>query len=172
MAPRSAADPDREGAVLGEIDGLAQLTFLVQGALARRAAEEGLSLAQVRLGGILRDRRPTMNELATLLELDKSSVTGLVDRAEGRGLVERVASTADRRVVLVKLTAKGRALVSRVASGFAKDVSEMLECLPAADRHALAGLLRQLLVFYAAERGVDLLADGSAAGGGDAEVMA
>ena len=38
--------------------------------------------------------RPTISELAGFLELDKSSVTGLVDRAEERGLVTRIASAA------------------------------------------------------------------------------
>ena len=46
------------------MDGLAQLSFLIQGTLERRAAEHDLSLAQVRLLGVLRDRTPTMNELA------------------------------------------------------------------------------------------------------------
>jgi DNA-binding MarR family transcriptional regulator len=43
-----------------------------------------LSIPATRLLGVLRDREPTMLELAQLLELDKSSVTGLVDRAERR----------------------------------------------------------------------------------------
>src|SRR5580698_7627622 len=89
---------------LNMVDGLAQLSFLIQGMLERRASEHELSMIQTRLLGVLRDRTPTMNELAKLLELDKSSVTGLVDRAERRGLVVRVPSTDDRRVVLVSLT--------------------------------------------------------------------
>jgi DNA-binding MarR family transcriptional regulator len=90
------------------VDGLAQLSFLVQNALTRHAAGHGLSLAQTRLLGILRHREPTMNELARLLELDKSSITGLVDRAVRRGFVERVPSPSDGRAVLVRLTDKGR----------------------------------------------------------------
>src|ERR1700742_973446 len=96
---------------LSPVDGLAQLSFLVTGLLEGRAAEQDLSLAATRLLGVLRDREPTMNELARLLDLDKSSVTGLVDRAERRGLVERAPSAADRRAVLVRLTDKGRSLV-------------------------------------------------------------
>src|ERR1700684_1229687 len=93
---------------LGPVDGLAQLSFLVMGMLERRAAEHDLSGAATRLLRVLRGREPTMNELARLLDLDKSSVTGLVDRAERRGLVTRVPSPADRRSVHVKLTADGR----------------------------------------------------------------
>src|ERR1700744_2597914 len=98
-SPRAAA-PDHQ---LSTVDGLAQLSFLTLGLLERRAGEHRISIIQTRLLGVLRDRTPTMNELATLLGLDKSSATGLVDRAERRGLVSRVPSSADRRVVLVEL---------------------------------------------------------------------
>ena len=74
---------------LGLVDALAQLTFAVQGALSRVAASRGLSIPAARLLGIVRDRQPTIGELATFLQLDKSSVTGLVDRAVDRGLVTR-----------------------------------------------------------------------------------
>jgi DNA-binding MarR family transcriptional regulator len=99
-----------------------------------------------------------MNELARLLELDKSSVTGLIDRAERRGLVERIPSLADRRAVLVRLTEEGRSLVSQVSTLFESDVSRMLECLPVPDRDALSRLVSRALVAYAADQGVDLFA--------------
>ena len=115
-------------------------------------------MVQTRLLGILRDREPTMNELARLLELDKSSVTGLIDRAERRRLVERIASLADRRAVLVRLTDEGRSLVAQVSTLFELDVSRMLECLPVSDRDALSRLVSRALVAHAANRGVDLFA--------------
>jgi len=45
------------------VDALAQLSFLVQGALAEIAAQHDLSIIQTRLLGVLRDREPTMNEI-------------------------------------------------------------------------------------------------------------
>ena len=153
--PRSASAPPGR---LSPADGLAQLSFLVQAILERRAREHDLSVIQIRLLGVLRDRRPTMNELARLLGLDKSSVTGLVDRAERRGLVERAASATDRRAVLVSLTDHGRSLVSDGAARFAADISLLLEHIPPADRDALSGLISRLLVANAADQGIDLLA--------------
>jgi DNA-binding MarR family transcriptional regulator len=141
---------------LGAVDGLAQLSFLVQGTLERRAAEHDVSVVQTRLLGVLRDRRPTMNELARFLGLDKSSVTGLVDRAERRGLVSRVPSAADRRSVRVGLTDQGRALVASVAEGFEADVTQVLGLLPAHDRAALSSLVSRLVVANASAHGVDL----------------
>jgi DNA-binding MarR family transcriptional regulator len=143
---------------IGPVDGLAQLSFLVMGMLERRAAEHDLSIAATRLLGVLRDREPTMNELARLLDLDKSSVTGLVDRAERRGLVARVPSPADRRSVHVTLTADGRSLVSAAADRFAADVLAVLERLPLRDRATLERIVSRLLVAHAADRGIDLFA--------------
>lgn len=154
-APTPKARPDQ----LSPSDGLAQLSFLVYGTLERLATEHGVSIIQTRLLGVLRDRGPTMNQLAKLLGLDKSSVTGLVDRAERRGLVARVPSTTDRRAVLVNLTDDGRSLVSQVSIRFEAEISTMLDRLPPRDRHALTRIVSRLLVAHAADHGVDLFAD-------------
>ena len=156
--PAGPSAPPARPETLSPADGLAQLSFLVQGILERRAREHDLSVIQIRLLGVLRDRKPTMNELARLLGLDKSSVTGLVDRAERRGLVVRVPSTADRRAVLVSLTDYGRSLASAGAARFDADISLLLEHLPPADRDALSRLISRLLVAHATDQGIDLFA--------------
>jgi DNA-binding MarR family transcriptional regulator len=141
---------------LTTVDALAQLSFLVYGTLERRAAEHDLSITQTRLLGILRDRTPTMNELARLLGLDKSSTSGLVDRAERRGLVRRRPSAADGRAVHVELTAQAKSLVSQVGAQFEADVAAMLEPLRPAERASLTKLASTVLVAEANSRGVDL----------------
>jgi len=149
---------------LSTVDSLAQISFLVQGMLERRAGEDDFSLIQMRLLGVLRDRRPTINELARLLALDKSSVSGLVDRAERRGLVRRGPSPVDGRSVLVSLTREGRALARQVARRFTADIDLLLEPLSPPERARLTTLLSRLLVAHAAKRGVDLLATSDLAG--------
>ena len=160
MAAQQADIPTPPAAhqALSAADGLAQLSFLIHGILERRAREHDLSIVQVRLLGLLRDRTPTMNELARYLDLDKSSVTGLIDRAQRRGLVVRVPSTTDRRAVLVSLTDHGRSLASGGAARFEADISLLLQRLPSADRDALSGLIGRLLVAHAADHGTDLSA--------------
>jgi MarR family transcriptional regulator, lower aerobic nicotinate degradation pathway regulator len=143
---------------LSMVDALAQLSFLIQGTLERRASERDLSMIQTRLLGVLRDRTPTMNELARLLQLDKSSVTGLVDRAERRGLVRRAASKTDGRAVQVSLTDAGRSHVGEVAASFEADVAAILASLPNSERNALSALVSRVLVAQAATSGVDLFA--------------
>lgn len=156
MASRSADDSAAEKRELTPVDGLAQLSFLVHRMLERRAAAHDLSIIQTRLLGVLRDRRPTMNELAKLLALDKSSVSGLVERAERRGLVARSSSPADGRAVLVTLTDEGRSLVGQASSEFQADVVALLKRLPKSDRRALTKLVSRLLVAHAADEGIDL----------------
>ncbi len=128
---------------LSPVDGLAQLSFLIQGLLERRAAALDLSIIQTRLLGVLRDRTP---------------VTGLVDRAERRGLVARVPSATDRRAVLVSLTDEGRSFVSQAAAAFEADVSALLSRLPPREREALSRIVSRLLVAHAADQGIDLFA--------------
>ena len=160
MAAQPAGIPTPPAAhqELSPADGLAQLSFLIHGILERRAREHDLSIVQVRLLGLLRDRTPTMNELARYLDLDKSSVTGLIDRAQRRGLVVRVPSATDRRAVLVSLTDHGRSLISGAAARFEADAALLLQRLPPADRDALSRLISRLLVAHAADHGIDLSA--------------
>lgn len=74
------------------VDALAQASFATISALTRLTAEHDLSLTQLRVLGILRDRTVQMSDLATYFALEKSSLSGLIDRVEQRGLEARVRS--------------------------------------------------------------------------------
>jgi DNA-binding MarR family transcriptional regulator len=139
------AEGGLEGMDLGVADALAQLSFAVQAILGAIAAASDLSIIQVRLLGVLRDRTVGMNELARHLGLDKSSVTGLVDRAEGRGLVRRRASTTDRRAVEVCITPGGRKLVARGAAEFERRIAAFVSPLEATEREILSRLASRIL---------------------------
>jgi DNA-binding MarR family transcriptional regulator len=140
------AIPARTGVDPGLVDAIAQLSFLVQNALAEIAGEHDLSLIQTRLLGILRDKEPTMNELGRHLDLDKSSITGLVSRAQRRGLVARTVSETDRRVVRVSITDAGRALVDYGSERFAERVGELVADLADADREVLSRLASRIVI--------------------------
>ena len=120
-------------------DALVELSFLIQATLARLASEHGLSLIQVRLLGILRDREPGIVELADVLNLDKSSVSGLVDRAQRRGLVERASSRGtDGRAIRVVLTEPGRGLAGQFAERVSEELAELVKDFSPAQRRRLA----------------------------------
>ncbi len=127
------------------VDGLAQLSFEVQGRLAEIAARHDLSLTQVRLLGVLRDREPGIQQLAEHLGLEKSSVSGLVDRAEARGLIRRATSPEDGRAVRVVISPKGRALVEKGEREVRTALLEVVAPLSNADRSRLTELLARCL---------------------------
>lgn len=137
---RGEPPPDERAVDLGIVDALVQLSFAVQGVLARVADGYELSLVQVRLLGVLRDCEPSMMELASFLSLDKSSVTGLVDRAERRGLVRRTTPPEDCRTVHVALTDRGRELAQAFAAQVERDLVVLVEPLSAAERKRLSVL--------------------------------
>ncbi len=60
------------------------------------------------------DRSVSMSVLAECLHNDPSNITGLVDRLESKGLVERQAHPTDRRVKAIALTPSGRTVRARL----------------------------------------------------------
>ena len=126
------------------IEALARVSLRVQGEFERSAATHGVSTVQARLLEILRGRAPTINELAGLLALDKSSTSGLVDRAQRRGLVRRVPSQLDRRSVRVRLTDQGRVLAEDLADQVSRNMRALLDQAPAEEHAALTTLLNQI----------------------------
>lgn len=88
------------------------LSWLVQEHLTATAAAFGLTHQQAWALRILDEPRP-MGELAGAMRCDASNVTGIVDRLEKRGLVERRVDPDDRRVKRLAVTPAGRALRRR-----------------------------------------------------------
>ncbi len=141
-------------------DALVELSFVIQATLARLASEYGVSLAQVRLLGILRDREPGIVELAEVLNLEKSSVSGLVDRAQRRGLVDRASSKgADGRAIRVLLTAAGRRTVNEFAAQVAAEIAKLVEDFSPAQRQRLAVQTRRIVTSSGVGRGLPVSRD-------------
>ena len=133
------------GADAGLIDALAQTAFAVMAVLNKVGAEHDLSLTQLRVLGILRDRRLRITALAEYLGLEKSTMTGLVDRAEKRGLLARAPSPTDGRAVEVFITAEGAAQAGRVYGRVVELLAPLVEALQPAERHQLRAHLERML---------------------------
>jgi DNA-binding MarR family transcriptional regulator len=127
------------------IDALVRTSFFTTAVLSRIAAEHDLSLTQLRVLAILRDRRGSMSDLATYLGLDKSTISGLVDRAEKRGLLQRTPNPLDGRGVDVALTPVGTELAERGAATVARALSPLTSILSPADGRRLTALLERML---------------------------
>jgi DNA-binding MarR family transcriptional regulator len=128
------------------VDALVQLSFAVQSVISDVGSRYDLSVIQARLLGILRDREPAMADLARFLGLDKSSITGLVDRAERRGLVQRTASPSDGRSVRVQLTSAGRQLATEFTAEVQRRVQSLARGRTDAQRRRLIVLAGQILL--------------------------
>ncbi len=129
----------------GLVDALVQAAFATMAVLNKVGAENDLSLTQLRVLAILRDRRLRMTALADYLGLEKSTMTGLVDRAEKRGLLERAPSPTDGRAVDVFLSPDGAELAERLYAEVGWSLSGMTNELIPADQRRLQALLERLL---------------------------
>lgn len=141
---------------LSTIDALVQLSFAMHARLESAAARAGLSVTQIRLLGILRDREPTIGELADHLELGKSSVSGLIDRAAHRGLVTRTGDARDGRSVRVRLEPAGRSLIEDAAARLEVDMRDVLGALSPAEQARWSQLSTRLIVADAGVRDLGL----------------
>src|ERR687887_2904386 len=86
-----------------------------RGRVGARLAELGLTFSQAHALRLLDPDRPLpMSSLAERLFCDASNVTGIADRLEARGLVERRRADGDRRIKVLALTPAGAELRDRV----------------------------------------------------------
>jgi DNA-binding MarR family transcriptional regulator len=137
---------DRTDGHLGELrDALAQMSFTLMAVLTEIAAEHDLSLTQLRVLGILRDREPTMADLATFTGLERSTISGLIDRAAQRGLVTKTADPHDGRSVRVGLTESARRLVPEILAAVGGRITPMTGQLSSGEQKRLTALLTKAL---------------------------
>ena len=84
-------------------------------------------------------------ELARECQLDSGAMTRLLDRLEAKGLVERVRSSADRRVVNLELTKQGREAAREIPAVLCQVQNAFLQGLSIEEWQQLRSLLRRVL---------------------------
>jgi MarR family transcriptional regulator, organic hydroperoxide resistance regulator len=85
-----------------------------------------------------------MGRLARGLACDASNVTGIVDRLEARGLIERRQATNDRRVKVLVITSRGEELRAVMLQRMAEPPEEFTRLSPE-DQRTLARIIQQML---------------------------
>ena len=140
----ASGEPPRTIAQDGLVDALVQASFMTMAVLSKVGAEHDLSLTQLRVLAILRDRRVRMRRLADYLGLEKSTMTGLVDRAERRGLLHRAPNADDGRAVDVFLSPAGAELADRLYARVSRALSPLTSELTPAGQRQLQTLLEQM----------------------------
>jgi DNA-binding MarR family transcriptional regulator len=106
----------------------------------------GLTAAQYNVLNILSDRSEGMSqrELSDELVVDRSNVTGLLDRMENAGWVRRSDHPSDRRVYQVVMTPSGRRLWERVHPLYQEAVAQITSKLSARRMRDCLKVLEQL----------------------------
>ena len=81
-------------------------------AMSERLVRLGISMAQLNIVYTLRrSGEMPMSRLADVLNVSFSNATGLIDRLEERGYIERTRVPEDRRIVMVRLTPAGIGMI-------------------------------------------------------------
>src|SRR5579863_8483359 len=83
-------------------------------------------------------------ELAAKLAVTKGNMVGLVNRLSRRGFVQRVPSRKGRRENVIRLTARGRKLVTAALPGHLRLVQSMMSPLQSSEQETLRALLERL----------------------------
>ncbi len=86
-----------------------------------------------------------MNGLADALDCDASNITGLVDKLEMRGLIQRQLDPDDRRVKMIALTAAGSKFRARLLDRLAQPSASVTSLSPA-DKKTLRRIVAQMIV--------------------------
>ena len=123
-----------------------------------RLVKAGVSMTQLHvLSMLVRHGETTMSRLAGSIDASLSNVTGLIDRMEQRGYVERVRVPDDRRVIIIRVTPAGKAVLDEIETLRSDLFRRVLDSLPADRLDGLrmaAADLRTAVEAYAANPGV------------------
>lgn len=96
------------------------------------------------LQALLIRRESRMNDLARFLGLSKANVSGLVDRLVEKRLIAREHGVEDRRVVIVRLTARGLKAARGLARVQRRNLSRMMRRVPERNLKVFIETLEQM----------------------------
>lgn len=95
--------------------------------------EQGVSIPQLLCLQYLaaqNDYKTNASKLKAFLNLNASTITGIISRLEKKGLVAKLPNAADKRVTLISLTTGGLELLQKAPITFQQKLSEKLQALP------------------------------------------
>jgi DNA-binding MarR family transcriptional regulator len=123
---------------------LVWLSVLVQRRYAQICADHDLTSTQATLLCVIKDQPQGMGELAQLLGVAKNALSGLVDRMERRGLVQRETLQHDRRAVALSTTALGKEIVGALYADVAERMPDIASTLTADEQSQLADAIARI----------------------------
>jgi DNA-binding MarR family transcriptional regulator len=152
-ASASDTDPDLVDRIIAEYE---PLVAVQRRATAHIWLDRSISKANMHVLMLLGGHGPLpMSRLAGLLDVSLPNATGIVDRMEEHGLVERIRDEHDRRVVLVRATTAGVTLVDEIEDLRRSELRRILERLDHDEQRTCLAAFRAMR--RAAERPVEPL---------------
>lgn len=136
------------GKVPWQVTGMPKGAFVTLCALDERACSQ--------------DREMTVSDLAKLHGISRAGVSQILRNLEDEGLVERCRRAGDRRIVCVKLTPEGLAVVRKAKAGFEDMMSHVLAQMGEDEAQQLEYLLGRFCAILAELEAKDLQAAGKA----------
>lgn len=125
---RDPAEIKADAEKLADILTVLQRRFLAN--LSKELSRGNVSFPQYFLLGYLSHQNfLTMSEIAQKMGHTTAAATGLVDRLENLGFVERSHASDDRRKIMVKITRSGTALVSHIREDMVHNLVKTMSCL-------------------------------------------
>lgn len=136
-------NPAKDHAKLADFILFSQREFLLN--LSRELNRDNISFAQFFLLGYLATSKElTMTDIARKMGHSTAAATGLVDRLEKLGLMERTHAVDDRRKVLVRITSRGIELVSRLRDELQNQIADAMSETASADADSFMNSYRSL----------------------------
>ncbi|WP_431912706.1 MarR family winged helix-turn-helix transcriptional regulator [Nonomuraea jabiensis] len=124
---------------------LHHLSTLVQGIYARVSERHDLTPVQARLLCVLLDGPRGMAELAQCFGVEKAALTGLMNRAERRGLAQRSAVPGDRRALQVTLTDAGHQAATAFHAEVSAELNRLVSPLPPDVRERFGDTMAEII---------------------------
>ena len=126
----------------------AQRSFLLD--LSKELNKGNVSYAQFFLLGYLANEDYlTMTDISKKMGHSTAAATGLVDRLEKLGYVQRLHASDDRRKVMVQITRKGIEMVTRLRNSIADSITEIMAAQESGEEEAIQPIYSQLQEFLA-----------------------
>jgi DNA-binding MarR family transcriptional regulator len=126
---------------------LLQLTTLVQATYACVSERHDLTPVQARLLCVLLDGPRGMAELAQRFGVEKAALTGLMDRAERRGLARRSPVPGDRRALQATLTDAGRRAAAAFHTEVRAELGRLIAPLAPRDREQFGRTVAEIVAW-------------------------
>ena len=148
----STSTAARRAAVVGVLDELNGAVRLIRCAATGRLVKQGVSMTHLHVMWRLEESGVLpMSRLAEFLDVSLSNATGLIDRMEENGLVERVRVPDDRRLVVVRPAAAGVRAINETESSKRDRLRSVIGRLSPAERQVALSALRSLRRALSAE---------------------